>query len=96
MTDRAPRPEPQWLYRRIYTWSLTAAALILIAVAVALAPRADLQSIALALIVLIALLATLYLIAPSAPELAAIFRELRTRVSFDRRPPPPTPPEEPR
>lgn len=86
--EQDPLPEPQWFFRRIFTWGVTLLAAAGVGFIIGLAPRDDLQLIALFLVGLISLLATLYLIAPSAPELAAIFRELRGRlqVGGDRRP----------
>lgn len=63
--------EAQWTFRRIYTYGVTVAALILLAVIVARAAAGDLKGIAYGLIVLIALLATYYLIAPTAEHIVA-------------------------
>lgn len=90
--DRDPDPEPQWFFRRTFTWGLTILACAAIGVMIALMPRGDLQLVALCLVGLIAHLATLYLIAPSAPELARILEALNTRIRIGRSPPPSRPP----
>lgn len=77
-----PLPEGQWLFRRIYVWSLTVLLLALTAFAVWRSPPGQLQLIALWLIGLIGLIATYYLLAPSAPELARLIAEFRTRISL--------------
>lgn len=63
--------ESQWKFRRIFTYGVTAIALILLAVIVARAEAGDLKTVAWALILLIALLATYYLIAPTAEHIVA-------------------------
>lgn len=77
-----PLPESQWFFRRIYTWSVTALLLGLLAFVVWRMPPALLQLVALWLIGLIALVVTFYLLAPSAPELARIAGELRPRLGL--------------
>jgi len=62
-----PAPEPTWKYRRIYTYGLTAA--VCVGIVIALAFRAN--TVALALTALLALLATYYMIAPSAEHIVA-------------------------
>ena len=79
-----PLPEGQWLFRRIFTWTLTVALLALLGWIIARMPADALQPIALWLIGLIALVVTYYLLAPSAAELARIFAELRIRLPFNR------------
>lgn len=85
MTAQDPLPEGQWLFRRIFTWTLTIALLGLLAFIVCRIPPEQLQLVALWVISLIGLVVTYYLLAPSAPELARIFAELRPRIG----PPPP-------
>ena len=79
-----PLPESRWLYRRLYTWSLTIAAIALLWWLVRRMPAEDLQLVALWIIGLLALVVTYYLLAPSAAELARIFAEIRGRLSFTR------------
>lgn len=77
MTDlQDPLPEGQWLFRRIFTWTLTVALLALLGFVIARLPASDLQPVALWLVGLIALVVTFYLLAPSAPELARILAEI--------------------
>lgn len=78
-----PTSEPQWFFRRVFTWGVTIVVLCLIGAIIAIMPPGDLKMIALALIALVALLSTFYIIAPSAPEIAAI-------VAAARRSPPPS------
>lgn len=79
-----PLPESTWLYRRLYTWSLTIAAIALLWWLVRRMPAEDLQLVALWIIGLLSLVVTYYLLAPSAPELARILAELRIRLPFNR------------
>nr|WP_316629675.1 hypothetical protein [uncultured Brevundimonas sp.] len=79
-----PLPEGQWLFRRIFTWTLTVALLGLLGWIIWRMPAEALQLVALWLIGLIALVVTYYLLAPSAAELARIFAELRVRLPFNR------------
>lgn len=81
-----PLPESQWLYRRIFTWSFTAIQLGLLGWTIWRMPAADLQLVALWQLGLLALVVTYYLLAPSAPELARIFAEIRGRLPFTRPP----------
>lgn len=84
MDPQNPLPEGQWLFRRIYTWTLTAVLLVFMGWVIWRVPPHLLQLIALWLIGLIALVVTYYLLAPSAPELARIVAELRTRFTINR------------
>lgn len=79
-----PLPEGQWLFRRIFTWSLTVVLLGLLGWIIWRMPADGLQLVALWLIGLIALVVTYYLLAPSAAELARIFAEIRGRFPFAR------------
>jgi len=86
-----PRPEPQWFFRRIYTWFVTVTCLALAGALSFGLPDADRQTVVLAVLGLSALLSTLYLVAPSAPELTALVTALRLRFGRDGGPPPPPP-----
>lgn len=79
-----PLPEGQWLYRRIFTWTFTAIQLALLGWTIRRMPAADLQLVALWQLGLLALVVTYYLLAPSAPQLARIFAEIRGRLPFTR------------
>ena len=67
-----PIPEPKWFYRRVFTWSVTAVALLILAFIVWAGRNGDLSGVAYGLIALVAWLSTIYLIAPSAEILARI------------------------
>lgn len=82
MNGQDPLPESQWLFRRIYTWSLTVALLAVLAAVVWRMPPAQLQLVALWVIGLLGLVVTYYLLAPSAPELARLVAELRSRIGL--------------
>ena len=84
MNGQDPLPEGQWFFRRVYTWSLTAILLGMLGFIVWRMPPALLQLVSLWLIGLIALVVTYYLLAPSAPELARLIGELRTRFTVNR------------
>ena len=79
-----PLPEGQWLFRRIFTWSVTLALLALLAAVVWRTPGELLPPIGIWLIGLIALVFVLYLLAPSAPEMARLLAELKFKLPFGR------------
>ena len=70
--EHNPRPEGDWLFRRLYTYAATAAGLALLGVLVwrLEAPR-ELMWVAVALIVRDAWRETLYIVAPSAQAIVA-------------------------
>ncbi len=74
MTDlQDPLPESQWKFRRAFTYAVTIICLLLVGWIVhKLASGEHLAGVAYSLIGLCALLATYYLIAPSAETLAKI------------------------
>lgn len=86
-----PLPEGQWLFRRIFTWTLTILLLALLAVVVWRMPDGQLQLVALWLIGLIGLVVTYYLLAPSAPELTLLVSALRQRLAHPANLPPAAP-----
>lgn len=86
MNPQDPLPEGQWLFRRIFTWSLTIVLIGLLTWIIGRMPAAELKHVALGLIALIALVVTYYLLAPSAAELARIFAGLPIRLPFPRFP----------
>lgn len=70
-----PLPEPSWTFRRWFTWLVMAVCLGLVAWIVwKLTESSHLAGVAYALVGLCALLATYYLIAPSAEHLAKLAR----------------------
>lgn len=70
-----PLPEPSWTFRRWFTWLLTAACLIFIGCIIwRITESRHLAGVAYGLIGLCALIATYYLIAPSAEHLAKLAR----------------------
>lgn len=80
MTDpQDPLPEQSWLWRRIYTYGGTVAALALLAWVVARLPADLLQPVAFGLMGLVALYALVYLIAPSAVDIAKITQAYRRK-----------------
>ncbi|MDO9607229.1 MAG: hypothetical protein Q7J26_01790 [Brevundimonas sp.] len=86
LNPQDPLPEGQWLFRRIFTWTLSVALLALLAWISWRMPPEALQLVALWIIGLLALVVTYYLLAPSAAELARIFAEIRGRLPFTRSP----------
>lgn len=66
--------ESQWTWRRVFTYAVTVAALALLAVVVWRMEPGQLRAVALGLIGLVALLATYYLIAPTAEHIVAALR----------------------
>ena len=59
-------PEPHWTFRRIFTWTVTGVALLILAFIVWAGRNGDLSGVAYGLIGLVAWLSTLYLVSPSA------------------------------
>lgn len=70
----APQPEAQWLWRRLFTWIVTAFILLQLHLLIARMPLEDLRTIAERLIMLLASLIALYLIGPSAEHIIALVR----------------------
>lgn len=71
--------EAKWTWRRLYTYGVTVAALALLAVIVWRIDAGGLKGVAWGLIALIGLLATYYLIAPTAEHIVAALRAWRGR-----------------
>jgi hypothetical protein len=71
-----PLPEGNWLFRRWYVFSLTGLLLVGLGATIALTPREDLLTIAGWILALIALIAVIYLVAPSAAELGRTIVQL--------------------
>ncbi|WP_242913472.1 hypothetical protein [Brevundimonas pishanensis] len=70
----APQPEAQWLWRRLFTWIVTAFILLQLHLLIDRMPLEDLRTIAERLILLLASLIALYLIGPSAEHIIALVR----------------------
>lgn len=70
----APQPEAQWLWRRLFTWVVTAFILLQLHLLIDRMPLEDLRTIAERLILLLASLIALYLIGPSAEHIIALVR----------------------
>ena len=69
-----PQPEAQWLWRRLFTWIVTAFILLQLHLLIDRMPLDDLRTIAERLILLLASLIALYLIGPSAEHIIALVR----------------------
>jgi hypothetical protein len=93
MTDpQDPLPEGKWLYRRLFTWTLTLICCgLLWFIVQQLRGDVALVEVAKWLIGLIGILATFYLIAPSAEQLAKIVQAGRIFRATHESPPPPPP-----
>jgi hypothetical protein len=74
-----PAPEPTWKYRRAYVYALTLLACVGIGVALARMSGADAKIVALALVGLVALISTYYLIAPTAENIVATVQAWRAQ-----------------
>jgi hypothetical protein len=79
-----PLPEPTWLFRRLFVWTVTAWALALVTAIVVLRADADVTVIAVSLLAANALRETLYLLAPTGEVLAQIFAALPRGVGLGR------------
>lgn len=83
-TDKSLRPtglpETQWVWRRLFVWTLTFGLWALLAQTVARAPAASLTPIALGLMKLLGLVLVLYLVAPSAQQLVELLAAARLRL----------------
>ena len=87
MTKRnSPLAEGRWLWRRLYVFSVSAALWILLEKALRRMPIEALPGMARALMTLLALILVLYLVAPSAQQLAAMIANLRLRLATGGRP----------
>ncbi len=82
MTDEQdPVPESKWLFRRIYAYAVTLACLFGVGWVInKLVEAQHLAGVAYGLIALCALLATYYLIAPSAEHIVSIVTRLSAAV----------------
>jgi len=85
-TRKSPLAEGRWLWRRLYVFTFSAALWLLLAQALRRMPVEALPGMAHALMGLLALILVLYLVAPSAQQLAAMIANLRLRLATGGRP----------
>ncbi len=86
-----PRPPWQrhhhrWLWRRLYVFTTSGAAWLLLDRLIALTPPAAAPRLAQGLMALLALVLVLYLVAPTAQQLIATLAVLRPRLDGEDRP----------
>lgn len=74
------RPEGRWLWRRLFVFGLTLGLWLALDRAVARMAAADLPGVATDLMRLLALIAVLYLMAPTAQELGRLALSLRLKL----------------
>lgn len=86
-TRRArPLAEGRWFWRRLYAFTVTGALFWLLRGAVRATPPERLPETANGLMTLMALILVLYLVAPTAQQLAAVAANLRLRLAVRGRP----------
>ena len=78
--------EGRWLWRRLYVFSTSGAAWLLLDRLIAGTPPEAAPRLAQALMALLALVLVLYLVAPSAQQLIATLAVLRPRLGGEDRP----------
>lgn len=78
-------PEARWFWRRLYVYAASVCGWGLLTWAVGRTPPPRLPSVAHGLMMLLGVTMVLYLVAPSAQQLAAVFAELRLRMPGGRR-----------
>lgn len=74
-------PEARWLWRRLYVYAASVVGWSLLAWSVARTPPSSMAAVAHGLMVLLGVTMVLYLVAPSAQQLAAVFAEMRLRLA---------------
>lgn len=77
-------PEPQWTFRRVYVWAVTALACGALGWIIARAPESDLRELGLRITWLLLAVITIYLIGPTAEHIVAALRAWRGGSSGDR------------
>jgi len=80
MTDPNPMPEARWLWRRLYVFAFSFGLWLLLARAVTRASADSLPRLTEGLMLLQALTVVLYLVAPTAQQIAALFAHLKLRL----------------
>lgn len=78
---KAALPEARWLWRRLYVYAASIIGWSLLSWSVAKTPPASMVAVAHGLMVLLGVTMVLYLVAPSAQQLAAVFAEVRLRLA---------------
>ncbi|MBA3049426.1 MAG: hypothetical protein KKG27_04905 [Alphaproteobacteria bacterium] len=78
--------EGRWLWRRLYVFTTSGAAWLLLDRLIALTPTAAAPRLAQGLMALLALVLVLYLVAPTAQQLIATLAVLRPRLDGEDRP----------
>ena len=81
----SPLAEGRWLWRRLYVFASTGAAWLLLDRLIGLTPPAAALPLAKALMALLALTMILYLVAPTAQQLIASLRALRSPLEGEER-----------
>ncbi|HVK42337.1 MAG TPA: hypothetical protein VM471_07655 [Phenylobacterium sp.] len=84
-STHSPLAEGRWLWRRLYVFASTGAAWLLLDRLIALTPPAAALPLAKALMALLALTMILYLVAPTAQQLIASLRALRSPMDGEER-----------
>lgn len=79
-----PLAEGRWLWRRLYAFMVSAGLLLLLMRAVGPTPAEDLPRMTDGLMGLLALILVLYLVAPTAQQLAALIANARLRLTGGR------------
>lgn len=79
-----PLAEGRWLWRRLYAFTVSAGLLLLLMRAVGRAPAEALPRMTDGLMGLLALILVLYLVAPTAQQLAALIANARLRLTGGR------------
>ena len=75
-------PEARWLWRRLYVYAASVIGWGLLTWSVARTPPSSMASVAHGLMILLGVTMVLYLVAPSAQQLAAVFAEMRLRLAM--------------
>lgn len=81
-----PLAEGRWLWRRLYAFAVTAALWWLLRRSIAATPPERMPETTAGLMGLMALILVLYLVAPTAQQLAAMAANLRLRLALRGRP----------
>ena len=80
--SNAGLPEARWLWRRLYVYAASVVGWGLLTWTVARTPPQSMAAVAHGLMILLGVTMVLYLVAPSAQQLAAVFAEMRLRLAI--------------